>query len=181
MDTIEGIRSVSETGADVLGEQGRVAMIQSVLDGHTSPPPSVATLLPQPELMDAADTEGSADVNGTNLRDEIQVLDTIRHMKKGWEESLAFCSDLVRVILQSVDTYADEAHDELGQDVLGRLSGMNNVSLTVAALNPSKVPPSPGEVIKKMVEIMGRKPFPGARTVSAQPGMFALWGSAPRS
>ena len=60
MGTIEGSGSVSETGTDVLGEQGSVAMIQSVLDGHTSPPPSVATLLPQPELMDAADGRGSA-------------------------------------------------------------------------------------------------------------------------
>ena len=129
--------------------------------------------------MDTANIEGSAGgVNGTNLRDDIQVLDTIRHMKKGWEESLAFCSALVSVILQSVDTYANEAHDGLGQEVLGRLSGMNNLSLTVAPLNPSKTPPAPGEVIKKMVETMGRKPFPGVRTLPATPGLFALWGSA---
>ena len=62
------------------------------------------------------------------------MLDTIRHMKKGWEESLALCSDLVRVILQSVDTYTNETHDVLGQEVLGRLSGINNLSLAVAPL-----------------------------------------------
>ena len=109
---MEGIRSVSETGNDVLGEQGSVAMIQSLFDGCTSPPPSVEALLSQPELM------GAADADGTNLRDHIQVLDTIRHMKKGWEESLALCSNLVRVILQSVDTYTNETHDVLGQEVL---------------------------------------------------------------
>ena len=77
MEAMDGIGSVSETGNDVLGEQGSVAMIQSLLDGYTSPPPSVEALLPQPELM------GAADADRTNLRDHIQVLNTIRHIKKG--------------------------------------------------------------------------------------------------
>ena len=55
---------------------------------------------------------------------------------------------------------------------------MNNLSLAVSPLNPSKTPPAPAEVIKKMVETMGRKPFPGVRTLPAMPGLFALWGSA---
>ena len=41
------------------------------------------------------------------------------------------------------------------QEVLSRLSEMNNVALTVAPLNPAKAPPSPGEVIKQMVEVTG--------------------------
>jgi len=119
--------------------------------------------------LDAADPGGSADANGAraNLIDDIRVLDTIRHVNKGWAESLALCSGLVRVILQSIDTFVNEADDELGQDVLGRLSEMNNVSLTVAPLNPAKVPPSPGEVIKKMVAVVGRTPTTGTRANAA--------------
>ena len=84
----------------------------------------------------------------------------------------------MRVILQSVDTYTNETHDVLGQEVLGRLRRMNNLSLAVSPLNPSKTPPAPAEVIKKMVETMGRKPFPGVRTLPATPGLFALWSSS---
>ena len=72
MVAMDGIGSVSETDNDVLGEQGNVAMIQSLLVDYTSPPPSVEAFLPQRELM------GAADANGTNLRGHIQVLDAIR-------------------------------------------------------------------------------------------------------
>ena len=85
VDTIKGIGSVSETDTDVLGKQGSLAMIRSMLDGHTSPPPSVAVLLPEPGPLDTADPGGSADANGAraSLRDDIRVLDTIRHVSKG--------------------------------------------------------------------------------------------------
>ena len=75
VDTIKGIGSVSETGTDVLGKQGSLAMIQSMLDGHTSPPPSVAALLPEPGLLDTTDPGGSADANGAraSLRYDIRV------------------------------------------------------------------------------------------------------------
>ena len=55
-------------------------------------------LLPLPESVGA---DGAGE---TNLRDDILVLDTIRHMKRCWQESLELCSSLVRVLLQSVDT-----------------------------------------------------------------------------
>ena len=129
-------------------------------------------LLPKPEPV------GAADADGTNLRDSIQVLDTIRHMKKCWKESLDRCSSLVRVLLQNVDTYTNETHEVRGQEVLDRLRGMTNLPFAVRALNSSKVPPTPSEVIKKMVETMGSKPFPGGRVMSTSPGLLALWGSA---
>ena len=183
-DTVRGIDNVSETGTDVFGEHGSLALIQSMLSVHTRPPPSVAVVLPEPELLNVNTTDpgGSTDANEARarLRDGVQVLDTIRHLSKVWGESLAFCSILMRTTLQSVDTFADETDDELGQVVLSRLSEMNNVALTVAPLNSDKTPPSSSEVIKQMVEVMGQTSSPSSQTMSAQPGLFALLSTTSR-
>ena len=55
---------------------------------------------------------------------------------------------------------------------------MNNLPLAVSPLTSSKTPPAPAEVIKRLVETMGRNPFPGGRAVSTTPGLLALWGSS---
>ena len=172
MAAMDYIDRLSETDGGVLGEQGSLALIQGQLSTFTSPPPSVEALLPQPESVSSADE--------MHIQDSIRMLDTVRHMKKCWKESLELCSGLVRVLLQNVDTYTNETHEVRGQEVLDRLREMNNLPFAVRALNETKVPPTPAEVIKKMVETMGRKPFPGGRTMSmsASPGLLALWGSA---
>ena len=80
------IDRLSETDCGILGDQGSVALIQVLLRDFTSPPPSVEALLPQPESVSGTDE--------MHFRDSIRMLDTIRHMKKCWKESLELCSGL---------------------------------------------------------------------------------------
>ena len=135
--TLEGIRHLPESGEGLPGHHGVIALGRSLLATVCTSPESVEAWHPLSEPAVAGEVgTGSSGVNQAGVAQDIQVLDLMRYMGKAHLESLDRCDDLVRLVLQNIDTYTNDESERIGKSVLNRLGEMNDSPLTLRRFEP---------------------------------------------
>ena len=172
---LEGIQHLSESGEGLHGRHGSIAMARSLLDNVCTSPESVVEWLPTPEPASVGE-DGPGGTNATGVDQDIQVLDLMRHMRKACLNSVNQCDELVRLILQSADTYANNESEQTGKWVLSRLGEMNDAPLTLSPHGSGHT--SASERLKKLISAAGQDVFSNTGELSKQRGAYALWGKS---